>query len=118
MLDEISNLANWDRTLAAYVRHQPPIYSEHVVVKRNPGRPVIPLAFYLDGVRFGVRQTTLGVWLVNLVTNRRQLVCNLRRVCCADVAALDGIPCGPSLRSFIGASVLGLRGGTRFADLT
>ena len=79
LLDEISSLANWDRTLAAYVRHLPPIYSEHVVVKRNPGRPVIPLAFYLDGVRFGVRQSTLGVWLVNLVTNRRHLVCSLKK---------------------------------------
>eukprot|EP00974_Lingulodinium_polyedra_P057325 5515057-Lingulodinium_polyedra.AAC.1 len=35
--------------------------------------PVFPLALYLDGVGYQNRDSCLGIWVVNLVTNRRHL---------------------------------------------
>eukprot|EP00969_Alexandrium_andersonii_P324414 14334751-Alexandrium_andersonii.AAC.1 len=56
----------------------PPAYWNHAVVKRSPGW-VCPLSLYADTVRYSHTDSILGLWVVNLVTSLRHLVCVLRK---------------------------------------
>ena len=57
-----------------------PLLGQHPVVARSPaGTIVVPCALYLDGVSFINRDSALGVWLVNLATQKRHLLMALRK---------------------------------------
>lgn len=79
--DEMSKDAEFTERLAAQIQTNTwgPIYSEHELVKAHPLTSFIPVAIYLDGVSFQNRDSCLGIWLVNVYTNVRQLLLVLRR---------------------------------------
>ena len=64
----------------------PPAYHEHPLVveaKALGSQLPLPLAFYLDGVRFtaplaGRSDSILGFWMYNCVTQRRHYLASLR----------------------------------------
>eukprot|EP00969_Alexandrium_andersonii_P309297 13668454-Alexandrium_andersonii.AAC.1 len=47
--------------------HLPPAYYEHPVVVAAGDDPVVPLALYMDGVAYSDCDSTVGIWMVNLV---------------------------------------------------
>ena len=57
---------------------------------------IVCYAMYVDGVPFSLRRvgydSVLGIWLVNLHTMRRHLLIAMRKVTCANVAAMGGAP--------------------------
>ena len=63
-----------------------PAYCQHpvVVTEVSNGRPKpLPVGIYLDGIRYllqaaGRQDTVLGVWLINLVSGKRHLLCSQR----------------------------------------
>jgi hypothetical protein len=48
-------------------------YSEHPLVVCNPAETIVPLGIYLDGVAYQNRDKALGLWIINLSTNKRHL---------------------------------------------
>jgi len=60
-------------------RSLPPVYYDHPVVRRHRGRPVLPLALYLDAVPWSQTDSVLGFWLVCLISGRRYLYAMLRK---------------------------------------
>ena len=56
----------------------PSLYHQNPIV-RESSEPVLPLALYLDGVPTTKRDGCLGVWIYNLVTQRRHLLVVLRK---------------------------------------
>jgi len=52
----------------------PPCYTENPVVKAGRGGTVVPLALYMDGVQYSNTDSCVGMWLVNLATQRRSLI--------------------------------------------
>ena len=55
-------------------------YRRHPVVQAaGPAGGVVPLALYIDGVPYSKADTFLGIWVYNLVTYKRHLVCVLRK---------------------------------------
>ena len=63
-----------------------PVYDEHPFVQQRPADadPFVPLALYVDGVRFtgqasGRTDSCIGFWVFNLVTMRRHLIATLRK---------------------------------------
>ena len=77
--DEIDGRPSWSSELRDYVADLPPAYTEHVVTQRDATVKPIPLALYFDGVQFATRNSILGFWIVNLVSQRRHLVASLRK---------------------------------------
>ena len=79
--DEIDSFGRdrFDAELRNYVSDMPPAYTEHVVVQKSRPNIAIPLALYIDGVQYATRNSLIGVWLVNLVTQRRHLMVNIRK---------------------------------------
>ena len=58
----------------------PPCYYQHPVVREAAGNQwVIPLAVCLDFVPYAVNDSVLGIWVVNLMNDRRYLHSVLRR---------------------------------------
>ena len=53
-------------------------YKEHVVTKSSP-RPALPCSLYLDGVAVTHRDGVLGIWVYNLISERRHLCCVIRK---------------------------------------
>jgi hypothetical protein len=53
-------------------------YWDHPAV-RTSSRPIMPLALYLDGVPFLKKDSVLGFWIYSLMTEKRHLVCVLRK---------------------------------------
>jgi hypothetical protein len=53
-------------------------YHNHDVV-RDSTHPVIPVAIYVDGVRYLRREGLVGFWVVNMVTHVRHVVAVVRR---------------------------------------
>ena len=76
--DECNSYADFDSALARYVSGMPPAYTEHPVVLRSDPGTVLPLAMYMDGVQYTTRGNLIGVWLVNMVSERHHLVLTLR----------------------------------------
>jgi hypothetical protein len=62
----------------------PPAYTEHPVVRSaRDDEFVAPLALHADAVPYSQTDSVLGIWRVNLVTQRRYLAVALRkRICC------------------------------------
>ena len=56
----------------------PKSYTEHDVVKSS-ATPVAPIGLYLDGVPFLKKDSVLGFWLYNVLTQRRHLIAVLRK---------------------------------------
>jgi hypothetical protein len=58
-------------------------YTDNEIVKNNPPGSVLPLGLYLDGVQYQKRDSTIGIWAINLLTSRRHLlVCIAKRGLC------------------------------------
>lgn len=57
----------------------PPAYRHHKVVREALPQLAVPLALYLDGIQYATRDSILGVFAVNLATQKRHLVCSLRK---------------------------------------
>jgi hypothetical protein len=51
-----------------------PNYLDDPVVRDSPPGSVIPLGLYVDGVQYQKRDTTIGFWAINLITERRHLL--------------------------------------------
>jgi hypothetical protein len=56
-----------------------PMYHNHPVVQSEPPGAFLPLALYVDGVSFQKRDSAIGMWFVNLITDQRHLALVLRR---------------------------------------
>ena len=60
-------------------RELPTSYYEHPLVQSAAGRPVMPVALYVDGVPTTKRDGVLGFWVYSLITLKRFLVAVLRK---------------------------------------
>ena len=60
-------------------RDLPPAYFTHPVVTRFPDETVVPIALYLDYVPYTLTDSVLGVWVRNVVTDRRYLFAVIRK---------------------------------------
>ena len=60
---------------------KPPNYWTHPVVKamEQRGKKALPVALFLDGVQYGVNNTMLVVSMTNLLTQKKHLICALRK---------------------------------------
>ena len=56
----------------------PPSYHNHPVVSSSPD-PVMPLAFFLDGVVFNKRSSMLAIYLYNTISCRRHMLAAFRK---------------------------------------
>lgn len=78
--DEITN----DPTVSVLLREAiergslPPTYFSNPIVQQNEG-PVVPLALYADSVPYSLTDSVIGVWLINLLTQRRHIVAVVRK---------------------------------------
>ena len=80
LAEEIANIPQFDTELAEYVgQNMKTLVHNDPTVTAHPGERVVPLALYCDGVAFLKRDSVLGFWLTNLVTDRRHLVLVLRK---------------------------------------
>lgn len=57
----------------------PPCYYDHPVVRSNPSELVAPIAVYLDFVPHSLVDSVLGIWVVNLLNDRRYLFACFRK---------------------------------------
>ena len=57
----------------------PPCYYKHPVVTGSPGDLVIPIAIYLDFVPYAENDSVLGLWIHNLINDRRYIFAVFRR---------------------------------------
>ena len=61
-------------------RKLPPSYFDHpVVTSAQPGMPVYPVAIYIDGTDFNRVDSCTGIWMINLLTDERKLMCAVRK---------------------------------------
>jgi hypothetical protein len=69
--------------LIDWIRTAPPSYTDHPVVRETPdGSPdglVQPGALYLDGVPYANNDSIIGVWIENMINQKRYLVVVLRK---------------------------------------
>ena len=79
--EELVQDESWKDDLIAMKASQglPRNYYQHPVVQQNPDQLVVPYAIYLDGLPYSLCDSVLGVWLVNLVSQRRHLMTLLRK---------------------------------------
>ena len=56
-----------------------PNYLQHPKVLELGRDKVLPLGIYLDGVKYGYRDGTIGWWLINMATGRRHLLVALAK---------------------------------------
>ena len=77
LLEEVED-PDFEAKLRDYTTGLPAAYWDHPVVQGALPRRAIPLALYMDGIKYAVNDTMLGIFVVNLVTGRRHLVCSLR----------------------------------------
>ena len=78
VLEEVGQL---DVAMALDDWKPPPNYYEHPVVQAMniKGKLVIPLALYLDGVQYGIRDSMLVVTVTNLLTLKKHVVLVIRK---------------------------------------
>ena len=57
----------------------PPAYHDHAVVRRFPPATVLPLSLYLDGTPYSKKDSVLGVFVCNILSGARHLICILRK---------------------------------------
>ena len=57
------------------------VYHAHPVVQANLGQLVIPLALYIDAVKYTINDGVLGFYVYNMLTGCRWLCAVLRRSC-------------------------------------
>jgi hypothetical protein len=79
-----STAADMDRLTALLREHKaedklPPAYFDHVVVRENPDEDVFPGAIFVDGVQYSNNDSTIGFWLIEILTGRRHLMIPLRK---------------------------------------
>jgi hypothetical protein len=60
-------------------RTLPPCYWSHPVVVHNPDEDVAAFGFYLDGVAYSNYDSTVGLWVTNLLTERHYLLGQIRK---------------------------------------
>jgi len=70
-----------DPTLGTRLRELelPRAYYEHPIVQRHGHGEVHPYGLYLDGVAYSNVDTCVGVWIVNLISGKRHVLCSLRK---------------------------------------
>ena len=61
------------------MRELPPAYHEHPVVVRSRPLVAVPVSLYLGGIQYATRDSVLGIFLVNMVTSARHLLCSLKK---------------------------------------
>ena len=66
-------------SLPSAVSDFPPAYASHPVVEKSLPLTAIPLALYLDGISFSNKDSVLGIFVINMISQRRHLVCNIRK---------------------------------------
>ena len=57
----------------------PPAYNNHPLVLAAGDSPVLPISLFVDGVAYSHVDTVIGYWVTNEVTQRRHLLCALRK---------------------------------------
>ena len=78
LVDECACIPDLAERIEACQESLPPSYAEHIVNLRGPGRAV-PLSLYMDGVQYAKRKSLLAVYLWNMLTGVRHLVCILQK---------------------------------------
>ena len=62
----------------------PPAYHEHPLVVAHTDELIMPWGLYMDSVPHSLVDSVLGVWLINLITGWRSMLCLVRkRVVCS-----------------------------------
>ena len=83
LFDEVSERKDMPNLLAKALSQYtiPPNYHSHKVVVDSRGSDdlVYPCALYIDGLPYSITDSVVGVWLVNLLTDRRHLIGVLRK---------------------------------------
>ena len=65
-------------------RDLPECYYDNPIVQRYPDHDVYPLGIYVDGVPYSKTDGVVAFWLVNLLTQKRDILCIVRkRIVCA-----------------------------------
>ena len=80
---ELDEDGDFNQKLVQVCSRLPEAYQDHPVVQATKPQLAVPLAFYVDGIQYSKRNTTLGVFVVNLATSKRHLCLSLRaeRLC-------------------------------------
>ena len=77
--EELAELPSWKSRLREAVASNSfsARYTDHPVVQRSAD--VLPLGIFIDGIAIQDRDGALGLWVINLLTDRRHLCCVLRK---------------------------------------
>ena len=60
-------------------KNLPPLYFEHPIVLAHPEELVAPIAIYIDFVPYSQTDSVVGIWLVNILTERRYIYAVYRK---------------------------------------
>lgn len=55
------------------------VYAENTIVQARAEDFVVPLGLFMDGVQYLQRGSMVGVWVINLINERRHLICCLKK---------------------------------------
>ena len=79
--EEVLGDPDFDKKLTEWVEYNKslPAFAEHEVVLANPGKKVHAVNMYIDGVPHQNHDTTIGFWVASVVSNKRHLICTLRK---------------------------------------
>ena len=81
--DELDKIEGWQEQLKQAIDEDkfPKAYNDHPVVKKNEGtgKLVLPIAMFVDGVPFAREDSVIGIWIINMLTQRRHFIIALRK---------------------------------------
>ena len=98
--------AETSRLLHAHIDEEklPPCYHNHPVVESAPENvDVYPIAMYIDGLPYSQTDSVVGVWIINIITQKRTLCVTLRKNFIAGAVVVGGVPCLRCSNSWPGA---------------
>ena len=80
--EELSEVEDWQDKLKVMIARKelPQCYEDHPIVQRNAQEPVLPLAMFIDGVPYSKIDEIEGIWVINMLTNRRHFCVGLRKL--------------------------------------
>ena len=80
LMQEVEETPDYFEQLTEAIENDlvPPGFFEQPLVATSQG-PVVPYALYMDGVAYSLTDTVVGVWAYSLATNKRHLLCLVRK---------------------------------------
>lgn len=71
---ELAEMPNFRKDLAAMEKTWADNVVSHPLVREHGVSNVVPVGIYIDGVQYQRRGSTIGFWMINLLTQRRHLL--------------------------------------------